>query len=1137
MMTSVEVVDVVEELSDENKRLLKELLFANKCLKALIEFKTFSELLFNTFKYNFSFDDLLKYEGLGRKVEDLLARPAEDRHEDEAKKEQTFECNICKHRYRFVQSVRRHLLNLHNKSTDLKNFFTVREGPSDECQEVVECDVCHTRFGSKAGLNKHLHSHKAGNGKRKIRVNTTPRLDEPRVVYECRVCSARYNFIQGVKKHLRKRHSMTEHLNDYVIKRVKDSLSEPNEQTVPEASEVVTFDEMIGQIKESVEQIDESVETENSYQISGEVEVITEDYMTVDHNYYIDDQKNSTEKSSGLNIEVNISALKQKISERIEENKSGNEDTDNQRDDRPLKARNSQSLAEEETNASIESNGIEEFVSHKEETDPLTSKRPSDVTTDEWSPKKTTENNDTQQKSDRDLKCGLCLRVFTFKSNLIRHLRTIHNRSDRQIEEVQNIFDGKSTTHCNIDRSQLSKNERLTVEQSGDTSPEEQTEGLIKDMSTDEPTIESEQTNQSSDSPEMKNNQSFRCDICSRSFVSDLDLTRHSRIIHNICDQLIDEQTGETMPYKCLICGKQFLANSGLSVHMRFHSMVDKKTIEKTKNRPFECGLCHIGFNRSQDVRKHLRNMHRKFEKLGDLVITRSALKEGGQLDEDRVTSTSNSHSRADPSTSKPYKCTLCGYRAELSCYIRTHLKNYHKLVKDLNRIITKDSDYDEDQEEVRLKDMRLPFECIICEHRSIEASDIRKHLKNRHKQTKGLDKLIRGFRQSKLDQIGSNECEQEEADHNYLKEEESDNDNEEEEALPANRTTDKVLKKPFVCTVCGYRAEMACYVRRHLRKGHKKFDHSNEELNSFVENKRKSEQSIEVLVREEKEYERKMSEELLNKKRYECDVCGLKFSFMTAVSRHKRRLHSICNNTVRKQKKHQRPDNNVKPKPRLQVKCRFDGCQRVFSSRLTAGAHFRTAHKNTGKDTNREYVCDYPGCDYRSSHKQRLLTHKTVHSTDHPFKCQYADCKSAFKSKGNLQLHVKEFHVGNTHLCPYDGCGQTFRYRHHRVKHIEQVHTCSDQLYLCPWPGCDYSNRREKYVRRHELSHRHRPEDYRFVCDWPECNKRYKRLRNLKWHIMTHKNDKRFGCNWPGCEYRAIRAENVKSHMKTHQK
>ena len=46
------IKDVFEELTEENQRLLNELVFANKCLNIFIEIKTFVNSMFNTFKNN-----------------------------------------------------------------------------------------------------------------------------------------------------------------------------------------------------------------------------------------------------------------------------------------------------------------------------------------------------------------------------------------------------------------------------------------------------------------------------------------------------------------------------------------------------------------------------------------------------------------------------------------------------------------------------------------------------------------------------------------------------------------------------------------------------------------------------------------------------------------------------------------------------------------------------------------------------------------------------------------------------------------------------------------------------------------------------------------------------------------------------
>ena len=72
--TKCEIVvnDVLEELNEENKRLFEELLFANKCLKVLNEFKNFVELNSNQFKLILENKKRERYEELSQTVRQVL---------------------------------------------------------------------------------------------------------------------------------------------------------------------------------------------------------------------------------------------------------------------------------------------------------------------------------------------------------------------------------------------------------------------------------------------------------------------------------------------------------------------------------------------------------------------------------------------------------------------------------------------------------------------------------------------------------------------------------------------------------------------------------------------------------------------------------------------------------------------------------------------------------------------------------------------------------------------------------------------------------------------------------------------------------------------------------------------------------
>ena len=66
--------DVFEELSEENKRLLTDLTFANECLLKLLQLKSFLELIFDKISYTLEECDSQKYQDLNNEVNQLLQR-------------------------------------------------------------------------------------------------------------------------------------------------------------------------------------------------------------------------------------------------------------------------------------------------------------------------------------------------------------------------------------------------------------------------------------------------------------------------------------------------------------------------------------------------------------------------------------------------------------------------------------------------------------------------------------------------------------------------------------------------------------------------------------------------------------------------------------------------------------------------------------------------------------------------------------------------------------------------------------------------------------------------------------------------------------------------------------------------------
>ena len=73
-MSCVEVNDIFDQLFDENKRLINELLFAKKCLKILLEFKTFVDFISIKFKTILESNETKKFEKLSEKVDEEIKR-------------------------------------------------------------------------------------------------------------------------------------------------------------------------------------------------------------------------------------------------------------------------------------------------------------------------------------------------------------------------------------------------------------------------------------------------------------------------------------------------------------------------------------------------------------------------------------------------------------------------------------------------------------------------------------------------------------------------------------------------------------------------------------------------------------------------------------------------------------------------------------------------------------------------------------------------------------------------------------------------------------------------------------------------------------------------------------------------------
>ena len=93
-MSFIKVNDIFDELIAENKRLLNQLLFSNKCLNVLIEIKTNFNSIINELKTNLSSNQLKTIEDLEIKYKNIESEKQQIISNNEENNELINEINI-----------------------------------------------------------------------------------------------------------------------------------------------------------------------------------------------------------------------------------------------------------------------------------------------------------------------------------------------------------------------------------------------------------------------------------------------------------------------------------------------------------------------------------------------------------------------------------------------------------------------------------------------------------------------------------------------------------------------------------------------------------------------------------------------------------------------------------------------------------------------------------------------------------------------------------------------------------------------------------------------------------------------------------------------------------------------------------
>ncbi|KNC77950.1 hypothetical protein SARC_09600 [Sphaeroforma arctica JP610] len=150
--------------------------------------------------------------------------------------------------------------------------------------------------------------------------------------------------------------------------------------------------------------------------------------------------------------------------------------------------------------------------------------------------------------------------------------------------------------------------------------------------------------------------------------------------------------------------------------------------------------------------------------------------------------------------------------------------------------------------------------------------------------------------------------------------------------------------------------------------------------------------------------------------------------------------------------------------------------------------------------DTEKAWLCDWPGCELLFRYRSRLAEHRRSHTHEKPYACTWPGCEKRFANRGNLNRHTATHTTRASLVCEHDGCQKLFKTK--------------------------------ATLKAHMALHR---EANKFVCSWEGCGREFATAARRASHETTHKMSGDYMCNYWGCGYRCDSEAKLSVHKLKH--